>query len=234
MEMKRGRFFVLEGTDGTGKATQTELLVSKLRKEGFEAAVFDFPQYGENVFALSVGAILREEYGKIDDMNPYLASFAYAGDRAKAAPKIKECLDKGMIVVSNRYTSANMGHQGGKIKDKVERRKFLDWLKDLEFGEKGYGIPEPDMVLLLYLDPKVGQELVAKKAARDYTQGEKRDAAESNFQHLSESARAFLEISYEEENWMTIHCGDKINGGILPKEKISDMIWDAVKDKIGN
>jgi len=222
---------VIEGTDGTGKATQTELLIDKLKGQGHEVAYFDFPQYGKNVFSRAVGSYLRGEFGEATKINPYLASFAYAGDRGLMRNKIKDLLEKGTIVVLNRYTTANMGHQGGKIKDREERKKFINWLKELEYGEEGYNLPEPDLIFLLYLDPAISQTLVDKKAAsREYSKV--RDGHEKDIAHLHDAAKAFREIAEEEKDWYIIDCGKNADNGILPKEVIHEKIWNIVKDKL--
>jgi dTMP kinase len=229
---KTGKLIVIEGTDGTGKATQTELLINKLREQGHEVAHFDFPQYGKNVFARAVASYLRGEFGTATEINPYLASFAYAGDRSLMKNKIKKQLEKGSIVVLNRYTTANMGHQGGKIKDKEERKKFIAWLKELEYGEEGYNIPKPELVLLLYLDPGIAQGLVDKKARREYTEGEKRDGHEDDINHLRDAAKTFLEVAEEEPDWKVINCNNQAKDGILSRKQIHEKIWDVVNDNI--
>lgn len=231
-EKNRGKFIVLEGTDGTGKATQANLLIEKLKNKGHQVALMDFPQYGKNTFARAVESYLRGEFGPSTEINPYLISFAYAGDRAKKADEIKKLLADGVTIVSNRYTSASMGHQGGKIKDKLERKKFLDWLKELEYGEDGHNIPKPDLTCLLYLNPEISQKLVDNKAMREYTQGQKRDGHEGNLQHLNDAANAFLEIAREEKNWHIIDCGDTEKNTILPREEISKRIWDIIQSKL--
>ena len=118
-------FIVIDGTDGSGKATQTQLLVEKLKSLGFDVEIADFPQYGQKSAGL-VEEYLNGVYGSAQDVGPYRASILYAVDRYAASFKIKKWLEEGKIVVSNRYVSANMGHQAGKIKDYAERDKFLD------------------------------------------------------------------------------------------------------------
>lgn len=224
-----GRFFVIEGTDGTGKTVQSSLLIERLQKEGFEVVPMDFPQYGKNAFADTVAAYLRNEFGNAAELNPYLSSFPYAADRWKASFAMRPALEKGAVIVSNRYTSANMGHQGGKIKDPEEREKFLAWLKELEFTEKGFNIPTPDMVILLYLKPEVAQLLVDRKAQRDYAQGKKRDGHEADINHLRNTAETFRSIAETESNWKLVDCTSEENNDILPPEAIHEKIWQLVK-----
>lgn len=138
-------------------------------------------------------------------------------------------MEKGVNIVSNRYTTANMGHQGGKINDKEELKKFIEWLKKIEFSESGFGIPKPDLVILLYLQPEIAQRLIDKKAERVYLKGSgKMDSHERSIYHLHKAAQTFLEIA-DSEGWVVIDCTDRKNSWILPIEQIHELIWDAVK-----
>ena len=173
--IKQGKLIVIDGTDGSGKGTQSAKLIERLMKDGKRAQLTDFPQYGQTS-AHFVEKYLRGEYGRADDVGPYRASLFYALDRYDASFQMRQWLEAGTIIVSNRYTSSNMGHQAGKIADTKEREKFLAWLKDLEYDM--LRIPKPDASVLLYMPPEIGQQLVDKKLDRAYTLGKKRDIHE--------------------------------------------------------
>jgi dTMP kinase len=219
MTAPKGKFIVIDGTDGSGKATQTKLLVERLEQEGRPVKMIDFPQYGQKSAAL-VEEYLNGKFGTALEVGPYRASIFYACDRYAAAPQINEWLNQGNIVISNRYVSSNMGHQAGKIKDSIERDKFLNWLFDLEFNI--FGIPKPDLNILLYLPPEIGQQLVDKKASRDYIQGKKRDIHEADLQHLLDAAGAYKYVA-QKYNWETINCAPDNN--LLPIEEIGEKLW---------
>lgn len=152
-----GRLIVLEGTDGSGKATQSRMLQRKLMNAGYSTARFFFPQYGRNMFANLVGAYLRKEYG---DLDPHLAAMLYAGDRFHVAPKIRKALGQGRIIVSDRYAGSSKAHQTARMPE-AGREEFLKWLDNLEFKE--FKIPRPDLTVFLQVDPKVSYELIASK-----------------------------------------------------------------------
>ena len=200
--MKKGKLIVIDGTDGSGKGTQTEKLVERLKAEGYSVFMLDFPRYGERS-AVLVEDYLNGKFGSAEEVGPYRASVFFACDRFAASKDIKERLERGEIGISNRYVSANMGHQAGKISDSFERDKFLDWLKELEFGI--FGIPEPDCQILLYADPEVAQKLVDKKGARDYVGGEKRDIHEADINHLKNASDAFLYCAGK-FGWNVVKC----------------------------
>ncbi len=153
-------FIVIDGTDGAGKGTQTDILIERLTSMGKKAKRFDFPRYGKPSAAL-VEQYLRGEFGK--DITPKQASILFAIDRFAAKDELKKALDEG-IVISNRYVSSNMGHQAGKIQDEKEREAFLNWLDELEYDI--LGLPRPDISIFLDVPPELGQKLVDKKGER--------------------------------------------------------------------
>ena len=222
----KGVFIVIDGTDGSGKATQTKLLVERLRGTGREVMELDFPQY-EKPSAVFVEKYLRGEYGTADEVGPYRASIFYALDRYDKSAEVKQWLAEGKIVISNRYVSANMGHQAGKIKNKKKRDEFLAWLFKLEFTL--FGIPKPDKVILLYMPPEAGQKLVDAKGARAYTKGKKRDIHEADLSHLKDAANAYAYVA-KKYKWGIVNCLQK--GEILSREIIHEKLWGIVKSLI--
>src|SRR4030042_160135 len=123
---KRGKLIVIEGTDGSGKATQTELLAKYLSEKGHEVKCFDFPRYGQRSAAM-VEDYLNGKFGTAEEVGPFRGSLFYAIDRYAASFEIKQWLDEGKVAISNQYVSANMGHQTGKIKEPEQRETFLGW-----------------------------------------------------------------------------------------------------------
>ena|SRR3989344_3139145 len=192
MKSNQGYFIVLEGTDGSGKTTQFKLLVNSLRRLGYKVATVDFPQYGKPS-AYFVEQYLNGRYGSADKVGPYRASFFYALDRFQATKEIKKRLGQGKIVLSNRFTLSNAGHQGGKINNLSERKKYWQWLFNLEY--KILGIPKPDLNILVHMPAAVAQKLVDKKTPRAYIRGKKRDVHEADLKHLKQAEQSFLQVS---------------------------------------
>lgn len=223
-QKKIGKLIVIDGVDGSGKKTQTDILVRRLIKEGYQVKVADFPRYGERSAAL-VEDYLNGKFGDAKSVNSYAASIFYAVDRYAASFEIKKWLDQGKIVISNRYVSANMGHQCGKLKTKNEKDKFLKWLNHLEFGI--FGLPKPDKNILLYVAPGIGQKLVDKKGHRDYIGGTKRDVHEADINHLRDAVNTYLYVA-KKYHWDVIKCfsGSKMRH----IEDISQEIWQKVKN----
>ena len=121
-----GKLFVIDGTDGSGKQTQLKKLQERLNKEGIDYKTVSFPNYDSPSSAL-VKMYLSGEFGKnAKDISPYIASTFYAADRYATFKKdYEEYYNNGGIILADRYTTANMVHQAGKISDKDERKKYL-------------------------------------------------------------------------------------------------------------
>ncbi len=223
----KGILIVIDGTDGSGKKTQSELLIRHLEREGYAAVYFDFPQHGKPSAAL-VDEYLNGKFGKAHEVAPKAASIFYAADRYAASFDIRAALGEGKIVVCDRYVSANQGHQAGKISDIKERDAFLAWLDELEFGI--FGIPRPDINILLYLPPVMGQILVDRKQLRAYIGGNaKRDIHENDLGHLNAAANAFLYCA-KKYQWTVINCNS--GDAFISKEDIHEKVWEAVQPQL--
>ncbi|OGE83211.1 MAG: hypothetical protein A3B10_00940 [Candidatus Doudnabacteria bacterium RIFCSPLOWO2_01_FULL_44_21] len=223
---KKGKFIVIDGSDGSGKATQTKLLVNRLKKMRKRVHMEDFPQYG-NKSAGSVEDYLNGLYGTAEELGPYIPSIFYASDRFAAKKRIQKHLDDGYVVVSNRYVTASMAHQGGKIRDKQKRYKFFKWLHDLEY--KFFKIPKPNLHLILHIPAKISQRLIAQKGPRYYIGDKKRDIHENDLKHLIDAENTYLEIS-KKFNYTKIECLEK--GILLSPEEIHELVWKKIKHLI--
>lgn len=228
--MKKGKFIVIDGIDGSGKATQVDLLVKRLRKEGYQAKKIDFPRYGDNFFGCLIGECLAGQYGNFAAVAPKIASILYAADRWESSEQIKKWLAEGMIVIADRYVSSNQIHQGGKIKDPQARKMFLKWLDQMEYDV--FKIPRPDQIIFLHLPLSLSLQLIAKRqkethqSSRGYLGG-KKDVVEKNIKYLENSRNSAIKIVKENNQWTMIECAK--NGEVLPREEINDKVLAVVK-----
>lgn len=222
---RKGKLIVIDGLDGSGKATQTKLLVQRLKKEGHKVAVTDFPQYYSSFFGKMVGRYLAGEFGKANQVNPYLASILYALDRWEAKGKMGKWLKEGRIIVSNRYVSANQIHQTGKIRKREDKEKFLKWLDNMEF--KVLRASRPNLIIFLNIPFRIGQRLVIKKGTRGYLGGIKKDIHESSKTHLTAAQKQVFDLAKNYTKWKKVDCVK--NGKLLSKKEIAEEIWKIVK-----
>jgi len=225
MLINSGKFIVIDGIDGSGKTTQTKLLAERLMWLGFDVEIADFPQYNTKSAGL-VEEYLSGKYGSAKEVGPYRASIFYACDRYDAGFKIKKWLEEGKIVISNRYVTANMGHQGGKIKNPLERKHFFDWIHQLEY--EIFNIPEPDLNIILHVEPKISKILAEQRQRQDWL-GKTNDIHQNSLDHLKGAEQTFLQIARAYPNFTIIECADK--NGILPPVKITDLIWQQITSR---
>lgn len=227
MKKHKGKFIVIDGSDGSGKATQVDLLKKRLVKEGYKIKDVDFPEYYKNFFGKFIGHCLSEQYYNFLKVHPKIASVLYAADRFESSKDIKEWIDKGYVVIANRYVSANQIHQGGKIKNAKKRGEFLEWLDEMEYGV--FKIPRPDVVFYLNLPISISLKLMKernKKSKRTYL-GNKKDVAESDLEYLNNSHKSALWVAKRELHYVQIDCSSK--GEILPRDVIHEEIFSRVK-----
>ncbi|MDO8618854.1 MAG: dTMP kinase [Candidatus Daviesbacteria bacterium] len=213
------KFIVIEGTDGAGKTTQIKLLEKALKKIKKSYKVIDFPRYKDNEYGKLIFRYLLGEFGKLEQVSPYLASLPYAGDRLLAKPEIEKWLKQGQLVIANRYASANKGHMSAKL-PVSERKQFVDWLNNLEY--KINEIPREDLVILLFLDPKLAQKNINTRARLA-------DIHEKDFNYQKKVAKAFLELSKSEKNWVVVNCAK--NGKMKKPQEIHEEISGILKRK---
>ena len=222
-----GKLFVIDGTDGSGKQTQLEYLKDHLKKDGIDFRAVSFPNYDSESSSL-VKMYLAGEFGKnAQDISPYVASTFYAADRfATYQKELKEYYENGGIILADRYTTANMVHQSGKIKDEKERNKFLDWLFELEFNI--YKIPVPDVVFFLNMPVEKSRELMQDRINK-FTNEEKKDIHESSVEHLNSAYKAACEL-VPKYHWNEIKCAP--DGVIRTREDVHEEIYSIVKKEL--
>ena len=220
METK-GKLIVIEGLDGSGKGTQAKLLYDALLEAGVDVHKLTFPNYSSDSSAL-VKMYLNGDFGKKpDDVNAYAASSFFAVDRfAGYKQDWGKFYHDGSILVSDRYTTSNAVHQCSKLPEK-EWDAFLDWLFNYEYNM--LGIPAPDMVIYLQVDPVVSQKLMTGRYQGDES---KKDIHEGNLDYLMRSRQA-AEYCRDKLGWRVVHCVQ--DGAMRSIEEIHQEILDIIK-----
>jgi dTMP kinase len=223
---KRGKLIVIEGTDGSGKATQTKLLIAALKKLGKKVRQIEFPRYYTSFHGAFVGRYMKGEFGDINGVSPYLISLAYALDRLSAREEILSWLKEGALIVADRYVTASLAHQTAKVKT-GEKKNFFNWLYELEY--KVHKLPKEDVVIFLHVPIKVAQKMIAMKTKRKYV-GADQDIAEKDLTHQKETLKVYLQMSKENKHWVKIDCVNKF-GKLRSRQEIHRMILDALKER---
>ena len=216
-----GKIIVIEGLDGSGKATQTKLLYGKLLAAGKQVRRLEYPDYESPSSAL-VKMYLGGDFGrKPEDVNAYAASAFYAVDRVASFLQFwKKDYASDTIFLCDRYATSNIIYQMAKVPE-TERDAFIAWQQDFEYDK--LGLPRPDAVLYLDVEPEVSQKLMEKRYGGDNS---KKDLHESNLKFLL-SCRESALYAAEKCGWKKINCC--ADGDIKPIEQIEKEIESALK-----
>lgn len=219
-----GNLFVIDGTDGSGKQTQFEKLKDRLSNDGIEYKTVSFPNYDSPSSSL-VKMYLSGEFGEnAKDVSPYIASTFYAADRYATFKKdLEEYYNNGGIILADRYTTANIVHQAGKIEDEAEREKFISWLFDLEFNI--YGLPKPSKVFFLNMPPEKTIKLMEGRENK-FSHNETKDIHERDKSHLIDSYNAACSVA-KKYGWYEVKCCQ--NDEIRTIDDIHEEIYNEVK-----
>ena len=224
----KGKIIVVEGTDCSGKETQTSLLVQRLRKEGRKIERLSFPDYETPTGRIVGGPYLGKKHiGEgffpegAANVDPKVAALYYAADRRYNRDKILKLLNDGVDVVLDRYVESNMGHQGGKLFDKEDRLKLYNDLENLEYVF--LELPRPDLILFLYVPYKKVVELRGSRS-------EFPDQHEVSPIHLRNAEKAYLELA-ELHDYKKITCVDK-KGKLRDVLEIQEDIYKEVAKEL--
>lgn len=220
-----GKLIIIEGGDGSGKATQTKKLWNRLRQEGFQTKKVEFPNYSSPSSAL-VKMYLGGEFGKDPNgVNPYASSTFYAVDRyASYKTEWESFYQKGGIILADRYTTSNMIHQAAKITIESEWENYLDWLKDFEY--RLLRLPEPDLILYLNMPPEYSIKFITSR--EDKSSVSNRDIHEKDLNYLRQSYQNAQRIRTREK-WINISCVTK-EFKLKSIEEIHEEVYQIVNE----
>ena len=218
----KSKIIVIEGLDGSGKATQAKILADKLKSRGLKVKKLEFPDYSNPSSSL-VQMYLNGNFGdKPEDVNAYAASAFYAVDRVASYLQFwKKDHDEGTVILSDRYATSNIIYQMAKV-DENDRDSFIDWQSDFEYSK--LGIPKPDKVIYLDVDPDISQKLMEKRYGGDKS---KMDLHERNVKFLLDCRKSAL-YAAQKCGWTVINCCE--NGKIKSIEVIAEEIEEAISD----
>lgn len=221
-----GFFIVLEGTDGSGKATQSKLLEEYLLKQGLKVKTDDYPHYYTSPWGELIGRFQMGEFGDPSKISPYFSCLPYMIDEYFGGLRIKKWVKQGYFVLSNRYFTSNV-HQVGKLSGRA-RGKFRRWL--WKIGWEKMGIYRPHLIIVLFVPPAISMKLSLRKNLRGYTKGRKRDLVERDRRYQTGAAREYLRMCQDEDNWVLLRCCDR-QGKLRTPQEIQVKILKILKDR---
>lgn len=222
--MKKGKLIVIEGLDGSGKATQTGILLNQLRYLNKNVSRVSFPDYTQKSSTL-VKMYLNSEFGQTpEEVNAYAASSFYAVDRYASYIKCWQSkYINGQIILADRYTSSNAIYQLSKLPSE-EWDSFLHWMEDYEYNK--LGLPRPDLTIYLDMPIEISQKFMTN---RYNGREDLKDLHERDIKFLGKCRNSAL-YSSKKLGWHVITC----NNGTDPKpvDEIHKSIFELVKDVI--
>ena len=217
-----GRLIVFEGTDGSGKATQSRLLCEHLQRESIPYKNITFPRYGKPSAAM-VQEYLDGNLGRRPgDVNAYAASLMFSMDRyASYKQDWGAFYEAGGLVIADRYTTSNAVHQASKLPEE-ERSAFLNWLFELEYGK--LGLPKPDLVLYLDMPTEAAEQMMRRREAATHTKADIHERDEAYLRRCRENAAHVVARC----GWTRIDCA---KGGIMrSRQDIHAEVLDKLHD----
>lgn len=218
------KLIVIEGLDGSGKATQTKLLCEALERLGHKVLHISFPDYDKPSSTLAKMLLNGELGSKPEDINSYASGAFFSVDRIASFYQYwKKNYDNGEIIVADRYTTSNEVYQTVNIKEN-EKDEFLDWFEDFEYNK--LGLPRPNVVVYLDMPPEISQKLMSKRYKGDES---KKDIYEKNKVFLGECRKSALYCA-DKLGWKKVNCADGNTARTL--EEIHNDILKLVKKEL--
>ena len=210
---------VLEGLDGAGKSTQRDMISQHLAADGLQVDHLHFPRYDASVFGGMIGAFLRGDYGKIDQVDPHLVALLFAEDRHEAAADLRSRLEQGRCVILDRYVYSNIAYQGAKAGSESAAEEMREWIFNLEYNH--FGIPKPDLNLFLdvpisFVDDKLHN--AREGSERDYLEG-KSDIHEADIAFQKRVRDMYRIQASKDPHFIVVDCSDE-QGRMLPPDDI--------------
>lgn len=230
----KGEIIVIEGTDSSGKGTQTDLLYRRFRLENIGCEKMSFPRYNTPTGRIigqcylgkkDLGEKLGWEgdykwFGDATKVDPKIISQYYAADRKAAVPEINRIIDSGKNLILDRWVESNMGHQAGKAKQKLKREDIIKYIQKLEYETNE--LPKPDKIFFLYVPTEIAFELRKKRDGNK----QNLDGHENSFEHLKSAEETYLQLA-KEYNWTMIECTR--GKDMRKKEDIHEEIYKIIR-----
>jgi dTMP kinase len=210
----------IEGIDGAGKCTQTELLVARASANGLRATALSFPRYTETFFGQQIREYLKGNFGKGND--PRLVGLLFAGDRLQSLPAVLDALSTHDLVVADRYVASNLAYQAAR-EERPIRGAVIDWLAEVEY--EVYGLPRADLNVLLDVPVSFAAKRLSARAERGGRVAN--DWLETDLDFLAKCRETYKVIA-RRPRWATVPVSQA--GRLLSVDEISDRIWEAIKE----
>lgn len=224
--MKKGKLIIIEGTDCSGKKTQADLLLKKLKLLNIACEKFSFPCYDSPTGKIIAGPYLGKPQYNIQgyfpegaaNVPPEVAILYYAADRKYNIKKITDLLNAGVNIILDRYIESNLAHQASKAKSLKERRRIVRFIEKLEYGL--LDLPKADLVIFLHMPIEASSVLKKDRI-------EALDQHEENIEHLKQAEQGYLYLT-KKYKFKKVECAE--NSSPRKIEEISEDVFNIVSN----
>lgn len=223
----------IEGIDGSGKATQAKILAERATAADRDVFSISFPAFTHDAYGEAVTKYLNGGFGNIYDIPPELTALLFAGNRLACRGAIESALGSGKLVISDRYVSSNLAHQGAKLSSS-QRSDFYDWIHRVEFGVNQ--MPRPALTILIDTPIELAARRIASRDRRDYTD-QQADFHEKDSDYLERCAAVYQDLvglcrsANLADVWLVVKSANE-DGSERTIEEIADEIWSGVQLRI--
>jgi dTMP kinase len=220
----KGKFIVFEGTDSSGKKTQTNLLADRMKKEGMRVEKVHFPTYQDSPLGVIVSKYLRGDFGSKEQVTPEIGSIFYSLDRYQFKDDLRQKLESGTNIIADRYTASNI-FQAAKL-DGENRFKIWEWIKALDSR-----LPQPNETIILNVPAEISKNLFSKRERKNDMVGE-RDIHEEDTTYQEKVRQTYLDIA-KREGWIIIDCFMEKNGvkSLMPPKEIHNEVYRKLRER---
>jgi dTMP kinase len=215
----------LEGVDGSGKRTQTQLLEQRARAAGLNVASLSFPRYGITRFSRLIADYLNGRLGKLNEVPVSLAALLYAGDRMETRNEILSLQQSQDLLIFDRYVASNLAYQGAKVPE-TERRALINWIAEIEYGT--FEMPKPDLNVLLDVPIDTASKMVLAKGSRTYTK-QTADLHEADHAYLRASRQVYHSLTHSTDYgpWAVVASMDEA-GELRSADTNCEDLWTVL------
>lgn len=218
-----GKLINLEGTDSSGKATQTDLLVNHMVEDGREVEKYKFPTYGDTPMGQLVSDYLSGKYGTKEEVGPWVGALFYSQDRLQFVDTFHDKLKDGIDLVLDRYKASNI-FQSAKLPKMKDRLDHWQWVRDVERA-----LPNEDAIIFLNIQPQISQKYFSQRDVKNelLSTGQK-DIHEEDLDYQEEVRKTYLKIAGI-ENWIVVNCSEGTD--FRDKMKIHEEIYNQLRNR---
>lgn len=215
----------IEGIDGAGKHTQSELLKTKAESCGAKTEILSFPRYGETVFARSIADYLNGKFGDLSSVLPQFAALLYAGDRFESLGFMKQLAQSHDLLILDRYVASNFAYQAARM-DYTDCWEFISWLAQVEY--EIFALPKADITVYLDIPIELASKMIYQKRKRSYTE-EQADIHERDVEYLARCQKVYQTLAnmHLDSKWLSIQCVGS-DGTLRDVSEIHNSVWSAI------